>query len=78
MLDIAKVNHERFTTESETYMDEWVAQLDLKKMLFTEFVVIGGDGMLFQLVNAFKKHPDSKLLLKFPIGIVPGGSANAT
>lgn len=47
-------------------------------MPYTEFVIIGGDGLLSQYLNAVAKHPEKDALFKVPIGIVPGGSHNAT
>lgn len=78
MLDIAKVKHDRFLTTSETFLEEWVNKINITDMPYTDFVIIGGDGLLFQLLNALKKHPNGSELLKFPIGIVPGGTQNAT
>ena len=46
-------------------------------MTYTEFVVIGGDGVFGQLLNAVMNHPDSQLLNNLPIGLMPGGSANS-
>ena len=46
-------------------------------MPYTEFVIIGGDGLFNQLINAFHNHLDSDTLMKMPIGIIPGGSTNA-
>ena len=45
---------------------------------YTDFVMIGGDGILNQFMNAVVKREDYKDIFKIPIGIVPGGSANST
>ncbi len=40
--------------------------------------MIGGDGILNQFMNAVAKREDKDEILKIPIGIIPGGSTNAT
>ena len=44
---------------------------------FTDIIIIGGDGLFNQYINAWYKHPHYESLIKIPIGILPGGSANA-
>lgn len=78
MLDIASLKYTKFETQSSTYVSEWISELNFNEMEFTEFVMIGGDGLLSQFLNSVSQHPDKDLLFKLPIGIVPGGSTNAT
>ena len=47
-------------------------------MLYTDFVIIGGDGFTHILENAIYNHPDREELLDIPFGILPGGSWNGT
>lgn len=44
---------------------------------YTDVVIIGGDGLLSQYLNACYKHHYFKTLIKIPIAILPGGCANA-
>lgn len=74
-LRLVGIEYENFTTTSATWIEDWVAQL--KPNSYTEFVIVGGDGMFVNFVNAVYKHPDADQLLNLPIGILPGGTTNA-
>ena len=50
-------------------------QKDTIEWEYTDVVIIGGDGLLNQYLNACYKR--NKNLLKIPIGILPGGCGNA-
>lgn len=54
-------------------MNDWIKNLDNES--YTDFVLIGGDGLFNQFINACNTHNQS--LLWLPIGILPGGSQNA-
>lgn len=58
-------------------MDEWTAKLDVDSTDYTDIVLIGGDGIYSQYINAVWAHPQRDDLLKLPIGLIPGGSTNA-
>ena len=66
-----------YETQSSTYIDEFISDLDLKKYPFNEFVVIGGDGVYSQLINSIMKLPEAQQIIKFPVGLMPGGSTNS-
>lgn len=78
MLEMWGIQYTCRCTSSETYIDEWVSALDLLETPYTDFVMIGGDGILSQFMNAVIKREDHLDIFKIPIGIVPGGSTNAT
>jgi hypothetical protein len=78
MFEKVGLRHTMFETESETYMDEWVGKISFATLEFTDFIIIGGDGLFIQLLNAIHHHKDRKKLFKVPIGLVPGGSQNGT
>ncbi|KAI1283820.1 Sphingosine kinase 2 [Halotydeus destructor] len=40
-------------------------------------VIVSGDGLLYEVINGIMKRDDSDLVIKMPIGIIPGGSGNA-
>lgn len=42
-LTIAQIAYDKFETQSETWVSEWVKQLDSDT--YTDFVLIGGDGL---------------------------------
>jgi len=78
MLEISDINYTWRWTSSANYIDEWVETLDLQETPYTEFIMIGGDGLINQFINAIAKREDSQELFQLPIGIMPGGSTNAT
>ena len=61
-------------TQSETSIDE----MQFENFQYTGIVIIGGDGLLFQLLNRIGRDEQKEMLFKIPIGVVPGGSTNAT
>ena len=69
-LDITQVSYEVFTTESETWVEEWIRSEDSNQ--FTEAVLIGGDGLFSQFINA--AYSNRSEWIKKPIGILPGGT----
>lgn len=77
MLEFTEIIHTMHETESETYIQDFVDKLDISTMSYTEFIVIGGDGVFGQLINAIMSRPDYQLLKNLPIGLMPGGSANS-
>ena len=76
MLDYAGIKHDIFVTDSSHYVSDFVANLNPDQMIYTDFVVISGDGIFNQVYNAFSVHKDKDKLMNIPIGFVPGGSAN--
>ena len=71
------LEYEVIETTSPTFVDEWVADFDADSCPYTDIVLVGGDGIFSQYINAVHKHPAERQLLKIPIGILPGGSQNA-
>ncbi|XP_075256325.1 uncharacterized protein LOC142348737 isoform X2 [Convolutriloba macropyga] len=43
---------------------------------WTSILLIGGDGILFEVVNALMKRPDWKRAIETPLGLIPAGSGN--
>lgn len=76
-LTFTGLKHEMFETDSEEYVERFIEKLDPETASFTDFIVIGGDGLFNQLINAIMKHPQKDLLRNIPIGIIPGGSSNS-
>ena len=77
MLQIAEIEHEMIETTSGTFIEEWINRLDVDSNPYTDFILIGGDGLFSQMINAIYKHPQKNKLLKIPLGIMPWGSQNA-
>ena len=77
VLEFNSISHEMYETDSPTFIEKFVSNFKAGEVPFTEFVVIGGDGLFGQLFNAIMAHPDHELLRKMPIGIIPGGTGNS-
>lgn len=77
LLKLGHLDYERIETTSPTFMDEWTAKVNPAETDFTDIVLIGGDGIYSQYINAVWAHPQREELLKLPIGLIPGGSTNA-
>lgn len=71
MLKIAGIEHEMVKTTSEDFIENWIAQLDADSSSYTDFILLGGDGMFSQIINAIFKHSEKERLLQIPIGIMP-------
>ena len=77
MLDFSSIDYEFYETESAQFIQEFFQYVDVVTMPYTDFVVIGGDGVFTQLLNTIMTHKHKNRLIKVPIGIMPGGSQNA-
>ena len=77
MLELAGIDHEMIKTTSGDFISSWLNELDIDSFPYTDFILLGGDGMFNQLLNAIFKHPEKERLIKIPIGIMPWGSQNA-
>jgi len=77
MLEFNQINHEMFETDSSSFIDEFFSNFKVEENSFTEFVIIGGDGVFGQVINSIMSHPDKEQLVDYPIGIMPGGSSNS-
>ncbi|XP_045602902.2 sphingosine kinase 1 [Procambarus clarkii] len=70
----AEVAHDVIVTERANHAMELVKTLDLAK--YSGFVIMSGDGLLFEVYNGLLGRSDWKQAIQFPIGIIPGGSGN--
>ena len=52
MLDTADIKHDVYYTESAEYVGNFIKDLNLDEKPYTEFVLISGDGIFNQVVNA--------------------------
>ena len=59
-------------------MEEYFKELTPKTCKFTDFVVIGGDGLFHQFINGVYSSKYRDFLLEIPVCVMPGGSWNAT
>lgn len=62
-------------TERRNHATEIVTELNLAE--FDGLIVISGDGLVHEVINALCKREDADIARLFPVGIIPAGSANA-
>lgn len=77
MLQFNNISHQMFETDSPTSIQEFFFNLNTSNNSFTEFIIIGGDGVFGQTLNSIMNHPDKENLINFPLGLMPGGSSNS-
>lgn len=73
MLEFAGIHHEMFET-SPNFFEKFFENLNIDDLKYTDFVVIGGDGLFGQLLNSVMNHKDKSKLIKLSFGLMPGGS----
>jgi len=49
---------------------------DLDLTIIDGFVVVGGDGTVYELINGLMTHADAEAAILKPIGIIPAGTGN--
>ncbi|CAI2367597.1 unnamed protein product [Moneuplotes crassus] len=76
VLECAGLKYDVFQTTGPTYIQNLIKDIDLNETPYTDFIVIGGDGTIFQLINSCENHPQKESLRKIPLGFFPGGSTN--
>ncbi|XP_073325758.1 sphingosine kinase 1-like [Pagrus major] len=75
MLNEAGVPHTLVITERQNHARELVKEADLSQ--WDAFVIMSGDGLLFEVINGLLERPDWEEAIRTPLGILPGGSGNA-
>ena len=71
-----KFEWSEFVTTSETYMEEFFENLTPKEFQFTDVVISGGDGLVYQYLQSIYKSKFKDYFIKIPISQLPGGSHN--
>lgn len=76
-LDSHKINHEVFVTTADFRIKNYLESKSTSELLrFRAIVLISGDGLVYDLVNAIKARADWQQVMTLPIGIIPTGSGN--
>jgi len=70
----AKLYNKIIVTESENFAYEYVKTLKLDD--YRGIVVVSGDGVVHQVLNALISRKDWKTAVKIPVSQIPAGSAN--
>ncbi|VDD96567.1 unnamed protein product [Enterobius vermicularis] len=66
------IGYDLILTESENHAKSYISSLE-NFHLYNALVVVSGDGLVFEIVNALLARPE---VCDIPIGIVPTGSGN--
>ena len=62
-------------TEDAIFIEKWVNNHNSINY-YTDVILIGGDGLFHQYINAIMNHHDYKLFLERLVTIIPCGSKN--
>lgn len=74
VLDASRIDYQIVRTEVAMHAVRVVAELDLSEL--SGILVVGGDGMVFEVLQGLHRRVDREKALQIPLGIVPAGSGN--
>ncbi|XP_063243589.1 sphingosine kinase 1-like [Bacillus rossius redtenbacheri] len=71
----AEMSFDLYVTKHANYARDFVRLKDIYQ--WRGIIVVGGDGIVFEVLNGMLEREDWKqALLEIPIGVIPGGSGN--
>lgn len=71
------VGHNVFITKSESRVHNFIVTRELKELQsYKAIVVVAGDGLFHETLNALMARPDWQEAIKIPLAVVPTGSGN--
>lgn len=77
MLNSRGIRYDTFVTTAEMRVKEYLSSRSLKELLeYQAIMVIGGDGLLYETVNAIMAREDWQQAIRIPVGAIPTGSGN--
>lgn len=77
LLNSRGIDHVAFITESESRVSDYINSKSTSELCsYKSIIVVSGDGLFHELVNAIMSRSDKDQVLQVPIGIVPTGSGN--
>lgn len=72
-----QVEHHVFITQSESRVHDYLHNKSLQELTnYRSIVVVSGDGLLYETVNALMSRTDWEKAISIPIGLLPTGSGN--
>ena len=74
ILEHANCHLSTFETQGGEKTIQSIQALDLTDI--DGFVVVGGDGTIYELINGLMTHADADSAIAIPIGIIPAGTGN--
>lgn len=76
-LDNLNIAHNTFITESDSRVYDYIFKKDIEELMkLRSIVVVSGDGLLHETINALMAREDWKQAVGVPIGVIPTGSGN--
>ncbi|PJF19622.1 hypothetical protein PSACC_00570 [Paramicrosporidium saccamoebae] len=75
MFNAAQIPHELFLTEHQHHAHMLASQIDME--IYGSLMVVGGDGLLHEVINGLLSRSDWQSTKDLPIGIMPCGTSNA-
>lgn len=71
------VDHHVFITKIDLRVSEYLARLDIEQLInLRGILVVSGDGLLHEAINALMRRPDCDRAQTVPFGVIPTGSGN--
>ncbi|CAG9761614.1 unnamed protein product [Ceutorhynchus assimilis] len=75
ILNEAEIPYDLYVTKHFNFARDFVRCNNLFQ--WTEIIAVGGDGIVFEIINGIFERPDwAQIIKSIPIGVVPGGSGN--
>ncbi|XP_066260210.1 sphingosine kinase 1-like isoform X1 [Euwallacea similis] len=75
ILNEAEIPYDLYMTKHYNFARDFVRSNSLAQ--WTGIIGVGGDGIIFEIINGLFERPDwAEMLRSIPIGVVPGGSGN--
>ncbi|XP_066147813.1 sphingosine kinase 1-like isoform X2 [Euwallacea fornicatus] len=75
ILNEAEIPYDLYMTKHYNFARDFVRSNSLAQ--WTGIIGVGGDGIIFEIINGLFERPDwAEVLKSIPIGVVPGGSGN--
>lgn len=76
-LESHNIDHEVFITQSESRVHNYLGSKSTVEIVgYKSIIVVSGDGLFHETVNALMARKDWELAMNVPIGVVPTGSGN--
>lgn len=75
IFEMAEIDLIHYETKWSKHAQQIASSLDLQGI--DGIVCVGGDGIIFEVINGLMEHPNVEKAKKIPIGIIPTGSQNA-
>jgi len=77
VLESLNIDHHVFTTDSDSRVHDYLCKKSLTEITkLNSIIVVSGDGLLHETINALLSRADWEQAISVPIAIIPTGSGN--